>query len=724
MNLFELFVKIGADDQASGPIGKLTEKLGNGLKTAAKVGTAAVATFTAATTALTTAFVKGTSEVAQYGDNIDKMSQKMGLSAEAYQEWDFIMQHSGTSIESLQAGMKTLANAVDSGNEAFERLGISQTEIAEMNQEELFAKTIEQLQKVEDTTERTYLAGQLLGRGATELGALLNTSAEDTEAMRKQVHELGGVLSNEAVKSAAAYQDSLQNMQTAFSGLKNNLMAEFLPSLVSVMDGLALIFSGDESGLENITDGIESLSDKLMKAVPKVLKLGKEIVSGLSKAITKNLPTLAGAGTDVVLQVVQGITSSLPQFAESALEIVESLTDGLFENIDVIADSAVELIDVLANGIVKMLPKITSVGLDLIVSFTRGIGKNLPMLAETATSTLGYFVEMLTDQTMLMSLVDAGLSLLESLAMGFINNLPVLLDAALTLIDALSVGLIDAAPLLIDSAITIVEKLVDFVTDEENLDKVLDLALVLVERLAQGLIDALPKLIDSAVALIMKLIDYILDEENLESLVETAVEIIMTIADALVKAIPMLVEAATEIILKLVDYLLDPENIGMLIDMAFEVVEAIVEGLLMATGALAEGALELMHTLRDKFMETDWSEVGKSIIDGIWDGIVAVWDSFTKRFFDLWETVKAGPLSNNGVGAHVGSRGFGTQGVGIGIGDAVLNAGATGLLGGTGTSANAGGVYVTQNIYSEAKTAADLMQEAIYQQERAVMFGV
>ena len=43
MNLFELFVKIGVDDQASGKISDLSSKLGNGLKTAANIGTAAVA---------------------------------------------------------------------------------------------------------------------------------------------------------------------------------------------------------------------------------------------------------------------------------------------------------------------------------------------------------------------------------------------------------------------------------------------------------------------------------------------------------------------------------------------------------------------------------------------------------------------------------------------------------------------------------------------------------
>ena len=42
MNLFELFVKIGVDDQASDKISNLSSKLSGGLATAAKVGAAAV----------------------------------------------------------------------------------------------------------------------------------------------------------------------------------------------------------------------------------------------------------------------------------------------------------------------------------------------------------------------------------------------------------------------------------------------------------------------------------------------------------------------------------------------------------------------------------------------------------------------------------------------------------------------------------------------------------
>ena len=70
-------------------------------------------------------FANNAAETAAYGDSIDKMSQKMGLSAKAYQEWDAVMQHSGTSMETMKASMKKLTNAAETGNEAFEKLGIT-----------------------------------------------------------------------------------------------------------------------------------------------------------------------------------------------------------------------------------------------------------------------------------------------------------------------------------------------------------------------------------------------------------------------------------------------------------------------------------------------------------------------------------------------------------------------------------------------------------------------
>ena len=99
MNLFELFVKIGVDDQASGKLSDLSSKLGNGLKTAAKIGTAAVGAAAAGITALTTAAVNNYAEYEQLvggietlfedlswdvGQNAAKAFQTAGLSANEY----------------------------------------------------------------------------------------------------------------------------------------------------------------------------------------------------------------------------------------------------------------------------------------------------------------------------------------------------------------------------------------------------------------------------------------------------------------------------------------------------------------------------------------------------------------------------------------------------------------------------------------------------------------
>ena len=84
MNLFELFVKIGVDDQASDKISGLSSKLGNGLKTAAKIGTAAVGAAAAGITALTTAAVNNYAEYEQLVGGVQTLFGLQGQSLEEY----------------------------------------------------------------------------------------------------------------------------------------------------------------------------------------------------------------------------------------------------------------------------------------------------------------------------------------------------------------------------------------------------------------------------------------------------------------------------------------------------------------------------------------------------------------------------------------------------------------------------------------------------------------
>ena len=477
MDLFDLAAKITLDsseyekglDNAKGKTNGFASVVGNGLKTAAKVGVAAVAAVGTATTLMAGAIVKGVGATAEYGDNIDKMSQKMGLSIEAYQEWDAVMQHSGTSMESMQASMKTLANAVENGNKAFQRIGLTQEELANMSQEEIFDATIAGLQNVEDETERTYLAGQLLGRGATELGALLNTSAEETQAMKDRVHELGGVMSDEAVKSAAAYQDQLQDMQTAFSGLSRNMLSEFMPSMTTVMGGLTEIFSGNSgTGLVMIEDGINQIVDNISLMLPNFIEIGSDIVGSLVGAISKNLPALVESGLLVIEKIADGILDNLPYLIKTGLSLILSIGKSIMDKAPLLMQTALDIIMILAQGLIENVGALVDGAVTLISQLATFLGENADMIIQAAIDIILALFDALTDPGNISTLIDAAIFLIISLAEALVTNIPELISRIPEIVMNLVNAFIENAPKLAEAGVELILMLVQGIFDAYN----------------------------------------------------------------------------------------------------------------------------------------------------------------------------------------------------------------------------------------------------------------
>ena len=126
MNLFELFVKIGVDDQASNKLSDLSSKLGSGLKTAAKIGTAAVGAAATGIAALTTAAVNNYAEYEQLVGGVETLfktsSDKImgyaenayktaGLSANEYMET--VTSFSASLLQSLDGDTAAAAEKAD-----------------------------------------------------------------------------------------------------------------------------------------------------------------------------------------------------------------------------------------------------------------------------------------------------------------------------------------------------------------------------------------------------------------------------------------------------------------------------------------------------------------------------------------------------------------------------------------------------------------------------------
>ena len=441
--------------------------LGNALKdgvaVAAKAAAAALATVTAAAGATVAAVVSVTNATAQQGDEIDKNSQKLGMTAQAYQEWDFIMQHAGSDIDKMGTSVKKLATAVeeptDKTTAAFQKLGISLEDAKKMSQEDLFAATITALQSMESGTERTAIANDLLGKSAMDLGALLNMSADETAAMRQEVHDLGGVLSDDAVEAAAAYQDSLQNVKTAIGGIKNSVGSQFMPSMIRMMNSVTQIASGNMDAVAGLEIGIDEFVGNIEKMAEDIAAKAEQLLPIIIKVISNNLPKLAQSATKILSTLTSAIMRNLPQLLKAAASIIQELT--------------------------------------------LGIAEKLPELIPAAVSMLLEIVDGLLDHVDI--IIDGAIALVTGLAEGIINSLPILLEKAPEIIEKLVEGIVDAVPKIVDAAIEIVAKIGEFFSEPENLIKILNAGKKIIIELVKGVGKMFKKLFEMGGELISQI---------------------------------------------------------------------------------------------------------------------------------------------------------------------------------------------------------------------------
>ena len=511
MNLFELFASISLDssqyeaglDTAEKTTQSFGSRLKSGLQTAGKVAAGAVTAVSAGAVAMTGAFVKGASELASYGDNIDKMSQKMGISADAYQEWDAVLQHSGSSIESMSKAMISLQTKAETNAEAFEALGLSQEQVAKMSTEDLFAAVIEGLQGMEEGAERTVLASDLLGGAVKELGPLLNTSAADTNAMRKRVRELGGVMSGDVIKSAAGFQDSLQDMQTAFGGIKNSVVSDMLPSLTSLMDGFTSLIVGEEGAEVALQEGFSGIMENISSGMETLSTIGQAVLPAITTAIIENLPMLAESVMGMMQFFGETMIENLPLIIESLLSILQSMGAGIAENLPLIIDSITQAISEIALMLTN--PSTLTVFLTTIMTIISAIAsavmKNLPVLISTALQVVRNLIKFVTDN--LPMFVSMAVEIILAIADGLIAALPELLEQAPVIIDELITALLGMLPQITEAGVKLLTSLITnlpqiITTIVKNLPQI-------ISAIVGGIIKAIPELIKAGGQLIQGL---------------------------------------------------------------------------------------------------------------------------------------------------------------------------------------------------------------------------
>lgn len=394
-------------------------------------------------------------EVGKMGDTIDKESQKLGISAENYQALNYAMERSGSSIDDVSRGMKNITNALDGvqkgtkgAGKDFESLGVSlkNADGSMKSSEQVLLDTISSLANMTDETSRNATANKIFGKSYQELAPLLNSGADGIKSLMNEAKQYGMVMSDDAVKASAKYQDSLLKMQGTMTGLRNNIMGEFLPSVTSIMDGFSDMAIGADGAGEKIKEGVEgvlatigglweriqpilgniaqevfnnapqimtSLVKGILSAVGQIAPMAGQIISDIVSSLLSGLPDVLSAGVDVLSSLVDGISSAIPQLIAKIPEIITSLVTGIASNLPKLVESGLKLIVALGQGLIQAIPQLVANIPQIIMSIVTGIVESVPKLAEAGLQLI---------QGLWQGISDAGAWLMEQIS-GFFGGI-------------------------------------------------------------------------------------------------------------------------------------------------------------------------------------------------------------------------------------------------------------------------------------------------------------
>lgn len=305
--------------------GKSTgQKFADVAKKGAMIGAAVVG----ATVAAGGALLGMANKTAETTDRVDKLSQKIGMSREGFQEWDFIMSQSGGSVEQLQMGFKTMVNSIDQavagsgkGAESFKKLGIS---VKDANgnvkdQETIFNESVIALQGMEEGTEKAKLANDLFGRSGAEMMPLLNGAAGSVEEMKQKAHDLGMVLDDETIDAGVVFTDTMDQVKRSLGAIVTNIGADVMPMFQNLLEWfianmpmiqavMSIVFSAIETAVTTATNifrdyllpVIMSVVSWIQANMPMIQEITRQVFDGIRNVWESTLKPVFSALMNVV----------------------------------------------------------------------------------------------------------------------------------------------------------------------------------------------------------------------------------------------------------------------------------------------------------------------------------------------------------------------------------------------------------------------------------------
>ena len=384
--------ELGAAAETSGV--SAGKKAGGGLAKGLKTAGGVLAAAGAAAVGLGAGLYKMGTESAAAADEIDKMSQKIGVSRQTYQELSFVFSQSGADINMMQNGMKTLTNqmqAAMSGSESatatFNALGISfqNADGSMRSAEEVLMEALTSLQGISNETEKAALATDLFGRSGTELMPLLNGEAGSIAALSEEAHNLGIVLDDDVIDSGVALGDSLDATQKALSALTTDVASAFAPIIMEVSTYI-------QEHLPEIRALVEGFANVAGQMFSMLIPILTSLLSNLLPVLINLMNTIM----PIVLQLVQAVLPIINQLLSALFPILQPIFNLLGPLINLITP-ILNLVSALLDPLLKLLNLIIPPLTKVIETIAGKISSVLGPAFEKISEKVGIFMEKIGD---------------------------------------------------------------------------------------------------------------------------------------------------------------------------------------------------------------------------------------------------------------------------------------------------------------------------------------
>lgn len=280
----ELVIKYGIDVDAD-PLEKLDSAIsslkGGLIGVGASLGAAAAGLFGVVKSA------------ANAGDEVFKMSQRVGVGVESLQTLIFQAKLADVGVEQLQTSLiflnRNMVEAAQKGGEvakAFRLAGISQ---AELRSGTLTAdKALERIRKtfssLPNGPQKSALAVELFGRAGASIIPLLNSMSTGLTETQKAIIKMN-MVTEEQTKLGEEFNDNLTVLQAAFGGIVKKVGMGLLPAMNDLVKALTdFIIENKELIKTNVADFVGGLADFLKEAGRWAL-IGAKSISALARSV-------------------------------------------------------------------------------------------------------------------------------------------------------------------------------------------------------------------------------------------------------------------------------------------------------------------------------------------------------------------------------------------------------------------------------------------------------